>query len=44
MTAGIDDSETECDLDDTNNWDVTLENNDDSDIEAILQQLLGLIS
>jgi len=44
MTAGIDDSETECDLDDTSNWDVTLENNDDSDIEAILQQLLGFIS
>ncbi|KYN23251.1 Phosphomevalonate kinase, partial [Trachymyrmex cornetzi] len=42
-TPGIDDSETECDLDDINNWDIVLENND-SNIEAILQQLLGLIS
>ncbi|XP_011170107.1 phosphomevalonate kinase [Solenopsis invicta] len=43
-TPGIDDSETECDLDDVSNWDIVLENNDDSDVEMILQQLLGLIS
>ncbi|EFN64677.1 Phosphomevalonate kinase [Camponotus floridanus] len=44
FTTGIDDSETECDLDDVNNWDLLLENNNNSDIEAILQQLLGLVS
>ncbi|XP_011693267.1 PREDICTED: phosphomevalonate kinase [Wasmannia auropunctata] len=43
-TPGIDDSETECDLDDMSNWDVVLENNDDSDVEAILQRLLDLVS
>lgn len=44
IIIGIDDSETECDLDDVNNWDLLLENNNNSDIEAILQQLLGLVS
>lgn len=44
IVAGIDDSETECDLDDVKNWDVVLENSDDSDIEAMLRQLLDLIS
>ncbi|XP_071654080.1 phosphomevalonate kinase [Temnothorax longispinosus] len=43
-TPGIDDSETECDLDDVDNWDVVLENDDDSDVEAMLRQLLGLVS
>ncbi|EZA53270.1 hypothetical protein DMN91_005291 [Ooceraea biroi] len=43
-TPGIDDSETECDLDDVSSWDVLLENDDDSDIETILQRLLDLIS
>ncbi|KAH0950184.1 hypothetical protein HN011_003658 [Eciton burchellii] len=42
-TSGIDDSETECDLDDVNTWDVLLENSDDSDIETIVQRLLYLI-
>ncbi|XP_012220373.1 phosphomevalonate kinase [Linepithema humile] len=43
-TLGIDDSETECDLDDVNTWDVLLENDDGNDIETILQQLLDVIS
>ncbi|XP_011641710.1 phosphomevalonate kinase [Pogonomyrmex barbatus] len=42
-TPGIDDSETECDLDDVTNWDIMLENDDTNDIEVILQQLLSLI-
>lgn len=42
--AGIDDSETECDLDDATAWDILINNDDDnSDIETILQQLLNLI-
>lgn len=44
VILGIDDSETECDLDDVGSWDVLLENNDDGDIETIMQQLLDLIS
>lgn len=44
IAAGIDDSETECDLDDVNDWDVVLENKGDSDTETMLQQLLGLVS
>ncbi|XP_011872029.1 PREDICTED: phosphomevalonate kinase [Vollenhovia emeryi] len=43
-TPGIDDSETECDLDDVDNWDVVLENNGDGDAEALLRQLLGHVS
>ncbi|XP_032687573.1 phosphomevalonate kinase isoform X2 [Odontomachus brunneus] len=42
-TLGIDDAETECDLDDVNTWDVLLENNNDNDIEIIMQQLLLLV-
>lgn len=44
IIVGIDDSETECDLDDVNDWDVVLENKDDSDTETMLQQFLNLVS
>ncbi|KAL0131961.1 hypothetical protein PUN28_000021 [Cardiocondyla obscurior] len=43
-TPGIDDSETECDLDDVNNWDLILENNDDSDLETTVLKLLSFVS
>ncbi|XP_011135598.1 phosphomevalonate kinase isoform X1 [Harpegnathos saltator] len=41
-TLGVDDAETECDLDDVNTWDILLENNDEN-LENILQQLLELV-
>ncbi|XP_047344363.1 phosphomevalonate kinase isoform X3 [Vespa velutina] len=41
--ADIDDAETECDLDDFDNWDLQVENND-NDLETVLQQILKLIS
>ncbi|XP_020289757.1 probable phosphomevalonate kinase [Pseudomyrmex gracilis] len=41
---GIDDSETECDLDDVTVWDILINNDDNNDIEVIFQQLLDLIS
>ncbi|XP_076625058.1 phosphomevalonate kinase [Colletes latitarsis] len=40
---GIDDSETECDLDDIKSWDLEVTNNDDN-IKYILQQILRLIN
>ncbi|XP_034181701.1 phosphomevalonate kinase [Osmia lignaria lignaria] len=42
FTPGIDDSETECNLDDVDTWDLKVTNNDD-DIESILQNILQLI-
>ncbi|XP_051174706.1 probable phosphomevalonate kinase [Leptopilina boulardi] len=42
FTPGIDDQETECDLDDVNNWDLHLPN-ETEDIENILQQILQLL-
>ncbi|XP_076181492.1 phosphomevalonate kinase isoform X1 [Ptiloglossa arizonensis] len=41
--VGIDDSETECDLDDIKSWDLKVTNNDDN-IEPILQQILRFIN
>ncbi|XP_076181501.1 phosphomevalonate kinase isoform X2 [Ptiloglossa arizonensis] len=43
FTPGIDDSETECDLDDIKSWDLKVTNNDDN-IEPILQQILRFIN
>ncbi|OAD60244.1 Phosphomevalonate kinase [Eufriesea mexicana] len=43
FVSGIDDSETECDLDDVNTWDLKVTNNSDS-IESVLQQILQLIN
>nr|XP_003703512.1 PREDICTED: phosphomevalonate kinase [Megachile rotundata] len=42
FTPGIDDSETECDLDDVNTWDLMVTNNDDN-IEPILQTILQFV-
>ncbi|KAK2579197.1 hypothetical protein KPH14_002717 [Odynerus spinipes] len=42
FTSGIDDAETECDLDDFDNWDLQIENNTNN-IEAALEQILKLI-
>lgn len=42
ILIGIDDQETECDLDDVNNWDLHL-HNETEDIENILQQILQLL-
>lgn len=43
FVAGIDDAETECDLDDFDNWDLKIENND-NDVETILEKILKLIN
>lgn len=43
FVTGIDDSETECNLDDVNAWDLEVTNNDNN-LEFIVQQVLGLIS
>ncbi|XP_003695278.1 phosphomevalonate kinase [Apis florea] len=43
FVTGIDDAETECDLDDINTWDLKVTNNTKS-IECILQQILELIN
>ncbi|XP_076231815.1 phosphomevalonate kinase [Calliopsis andreniformis] len=43
FVPGIDDSETECDLDDIDTWDLKVTNNDEN-IEHILQQILELIN
>ncbi|PBC31425.1 Phosphomevalonate kinase [Apis cerana cerana] len=43
FVTGIDDAETECDLDDVNTWDLKVTNNTKS-IECILQQILELIN
>lgn len=40
--TGIDDAETECDLDDFTNWDLQIENNSEN-VEKALQQILELI-
>lgn len=41
--TGIDDSETECNLDDVDIWDLKVINNNES-IEYILEQILKLIN
>ncbi|XP_031832314.1 phosphomevalonate kinase [Nomia melanderi] len=43
FVPGIDDSETECNLDDVSTWDLEVINNDDN-IDSVLQQVLKLIS
>ncbi|XP_033196369.1 phosphomevalonate kinase isoform X2 [Bombus vancouverensis nearcticus] len=43
FTPGIDDSETECNLDDVDIWDLKVINNNES-IEYILEQILKLIN
>lgn len=41
---GVDDVQSECDLDDVTQWDLTVENDGTQDAEVILQQILTLIS
>lgn len=41
FTAGIDDAETECDLDDVDNWDLQIINNNEN-IEDTIEQILAL--
>ncbi|KAI4500679.1 hypothetical protein M0802_004271 [Mischocyttarus mexicanus] len=43
FTAGIDDAETECDLDDFDDWNLIIENNG-NDIETIIDKILKLIN
>ncbi|KAF3420004.1 hypothetical protein E2986_04884 [Frieseomelitta varia] len=43
FSPGIDDSETECNLDDINTWDLKVTNNTE-DINCILEQILKLIT
>ncbi|XP_046749071.1 phosphomevalonate kinase [Diprion similis] len=43
FTPGIDDAESECDLDDINNWDLEVFNND-SKIDDILNNIISLIN
>ncbi|KOC70409.1 Phosphomevalonate kinase [Habropoda laboriosa] len=43
FVSGIDDSETECDLDDINTWDLKVTNNSEN-VELILQQILKLVN
>ncbi|OXU29745.1 hypothetical protein TSAR_012330 [Trichomalopsis sarcophagae] len=40
---GIDDSETECDLDDVTDWDLEINNNED-DIELILHKIIDILN
>lgn len=41
---GVDDVQSECDLDDVTEWDLSVENDGSQDAEDILQQILTLIS
>ncbi|XP_015513964.1 phosphomevalonate kinase [Neodiprion lecontei] len=43
FTPGIDDAESECDLDNMNKWDLKVYNNDD-DIDDILDTIISLIN
>nr|XP_033329387.1 phosphomevalonate kinase [Megalopta genalis] len=43
FVPGVDDSETECNLDDVNTWDLEVTNNNDN-LEFVLQQIFRLIS
>ncbi|XP_078039865.1 phosphomevalonate kinase [Augochlora pura] len=43
FVPGVDDSETECNLDDVNTWDLEVTNNDDN-LEFVLHQIFRLIS
>ncbi|KAJ8686808.1 hypothetical protein QAD02_022602 [Eretmocerus hayati] len=42
FTKGIDDSETECDLDDFHDWDLEIENDNDTDVEKVLENIVHL--
>lgn len=40
---GVDDVQSECDLDDVTDWDVCVNNENDADVENILEQIIALI-
>ncbi|XP_031617111.1 probable phosphomevalonate kinase [Contarinia nasturtii] len=41
--SGIDDVQSECDLDDVTQWDLEIENDDTQDVEVILDKILNLL-
>lgn len=43
FTSGVDDAESECDLDDLQNWDIQVTNNNLEDSENSLQTIMDLI-
>lgn len=42
--SGVDDVQSECDLDDVTQWDLIIENDGMHDVDAILEKILALIS
>ncbi|XP_043285176.1 probable phosphomevalonate kinase [Venturia canescens] len=44
FTEGIDDAETECDLDDLHHWDLMINNDCDSNIDSILDSIMQLVN
>ncbi|XP_018330380.1 phosphomevalonate kinase [Agrilus planipennis] len=44
FTKGVDDAESECDLDDYNDWDLIISNNNSSDFENGIGKILTLIN
>lgn len=42
--SGVDDVQSECDLDDFAQWDLAIENDGTQDVEAIVDQILALTS
>lgn len=41
---GIDDVQSECDLDDMQEWDLTIKNDGSQDVDAIVDQIVKLIT
>lgn len=41
--CGVDDVQSECDLDDFTQWDLKIDNDNSQDAETIVQQILELI-
>ena len=42
--SGVDDVQSECDLDDVTQWDLVIENDGLHDVDAIIEKILTLIS
>lgn len=42
--SGVDDVQSECDLDDFTQWDLSIDNDGTQDVEAIVDQILALTS
>ena len=43
FTPSVDDAESECGLDNVNDWDVVVENDGDETLEKVLEPILNLI-